>query len=266
MRGRTITTLVNVSALIVMASGALAGDLETVKKKGALRVLVVEGSPAFISLTGGDRPGFEREILDGFARLHGVRVELVEIATWEALVPALLGDKGDLIGGGVNDNAARRQKIDFTAEVFPTRDVVLTYQPRLPILTLEELRAVKVGTIKGTTLAQRVAELKVPRANIVDSLPATGFPDALKSRRVDAVVDGVEDALLLKQADDGFNLGMFVGPPGSMAFGVRKGDTALLQALNEYVTNVRKTATWSRLVVKYFGASAADVLKKARGE
>jgi ABC-type amino acid transport substrate-binding protein len=244
-----------------------SADLDAVKKRGALRVLVVDGSPAFIRLQpGGDRPGFEREILDGFARLQGLRVELIEVPTWEALIPWLMENKGDIIGGGVNDNAARREVIDFTSEVFPTRDVVVTRRPTLPILTLEELRAAKVGTIKGTTLAARVAEMKVPRANIVDGLPATGFPEALRSGRVTAVLDGVEDALLLKQADDKFDLGMFVGPPGSMAFGVRKTDPALRGALSDYVANVRKTATWSRLVIKYFGESAADVLKKARGE
>jgi hypothetical protein len=36
--------------------------------------------------------------------------------------------------------------------------------------------------------------------------------------------------------------------------------------LNDYITNLRRSPTWNRLVVKYFGASALDVLKKARGE
>jgi len=267
MTSRTFAIALSTLTLVAGARPAVARDLENVKKAGVLRVLAVEGSPAFIAMDGGgERPGFEREILDGFARLQGLRIEIVEVPTWEALVPWLLDDKGDLIAGGVNDNPVRREKIDFTAEVFPTRDVVVTRRPTLPILTMDELRAVKVGTIKGTTLAERVAELKIPRANVVDTLPATGFPEALRTGRVTAVIDGVEDALLIKQADDKLDLGMFVGPPGSMAFGVRKQDTALRQALSDYVTNVRKTATWSRLVVKYFGASAADVLKKARGE
>jgi len=40
----------------------------------------------------------------------------------------------------------------------------------------------------------------------------------------------------------------------------------LLKALDEYIENLRRTATWSRLVVKYFGEMAPDVLKKARME
>ena len=47
---------------------------------------------------------------------------------------------------------------------------------------------------------------------------------------------------------------------------LRKGDAELRGALDEYIENLRRTPTWSRLVVKYFGEMAPDVLKKARTE
>jgi len=36
--------------------------------------------------------------------------------------------------------------------------------------------------------------------------------------------------------------------------------------LNDYISNLRKTPTWNRLVVKYFGDRAIEVLRRARGE
>jgi len=47
---------------------------------------------------------------------------------------------------------------------------------------------------------------------------------------------------------------------------VRKGDTEMRRALDEYIENLRRTPTWSRLVVRYFGEKAPEVLKKARAE
>jgi hypothetical protein len=38
----------------------------------------------------------------------------------------------------------------------------------------------------------------------------------------------------------------------------------LLKALDEFLENNRRSGAWSRLVVKYFGKTALDVLKKAR--
>ena len=57
---------------------------------------------------------------------------------------------------------------------------------------------------------------------------------------------------------------MFLDRPASLAYGVRKEDKALLAALNAYLSDLRRTSTWSRLVVKYFGEASVEILKKAR--
>ena len=83
---------------------------------------------------------------------------------------------------------------------------------------------------------------------------------------VKAIVLGVENAIVAQRDDPRIELGTFLGPPGSLAFGVRKGDSALLAALDAYVDNVRRSATWNRRVVEYFGDSAPEVLRRARTE
>jgi len=97
-------------------------------------------------------------------------------------------------------------------------------------------------------------------------VPSGGVPDALRSGRITATISGIEDALLYQQGDGSIQIGGFVGPPGSLAFGLRKDAPRLKQALDQYVNNLRRTPTWSRLVVKYFGDRAPELLKRARGE
>jgi ABC-type amino acid transport substrate-binding protein len=80
------------------------------------------------------------------------------------------------------------------------------------------------------------------------------------------VVLGIESAIVAQRDDPQIEIGLFLGAPGSLAYGVRREDLALLAALNTYIENVRKTPTWSRLVVKYFGEKAPEILKKARLE
>ena len=60
--------------------------------------------------------------------------------------------------------------------------------------------------------------------------------------------------------------GLFLGPPRSLAYAVRKEDGELRHALDEYVAAFRRSPSWSRLVVKYFGEAAPDVLRKARAD
>jgi ABC-type amino acid transport substrate-binding protein len=254
--------------VLCFARPALAADLADVKSQGALRVLVVSvrGTNEFFPVNPDPQPGFDREVLEGFAKLQRVRLEVVPVAAWDALIPELQAGHGDVIAGRFTVTDARKKLIVFTSEVFPTRNVVLTRKPHRVVRTLAELRDEKVGTVKGTSLAEAVAASGVPKANVDETIPSGTLPDALKAGQVTAVVLGVENAISAQRADAALQLGLFLGPPNSLAYGVRKEDGALLAALNDYIENVRRTPTWSRLVVKYFGEMAPEVLKKARTE
>ena len=250
---------------LLTAAPLSAADLADVKARGTLRVIVMplSATDEFFPLPAGARPGFDRAVLDGFVALHRIKLEVVPVEGWDNLIPALLQGRGDLIAGRFTVTDTRLKQIAFTSEVFPSRNVVLTRKPHAPVATVEALREEKVGTIKGSSMAEAVRAV-VPAPNVDDSFPPGGLPGALVAGKVSAVVLGVESAIAAQRQDQEMELGTFVGPPRSLAYGVRKQDAALLQALNEYIDNVRRTPTWSRLVVEYFGASAPDILRKVR--
>lgn len=263
---RMLRTFFAVLALAaVLPARTASADLADIVERGRLRVLVVIDArrPEFFTLNEA-APGFDREVLQGFAQLHHVTLEPVAVPGWDALIPGLLAGKGDLIGGRFTVTESRKKLVAFTTEVFPTRNVVLTRQPHRTVRTVEELREEKVGTIRGTSMAEAIAAAAVPPARVDDGIPPGGFAEALKAGRITAAVWGVESAIAAQRDDSAIQIGLFLGPPSSLAYAVRKGDTALLQALNDYVANLRRTPTWSRLVVDYFGADALEVLRKAR--
>ena len=107
---------------------AEAADLPEVLKRGTLRALVVvsEEEAYFVSSRPDAPPGFDAEVLEGFARLHKLKLAIVPVSGWDTLIPSLLKGKGDLIAGGFTDTESRRRQIEFTAEVFPTRSVAMT--------------------------------------------------------------------------------------------------------------------------------------------
>ncbi len=102
--------------------------------------------------------------------------------------------------------------------------------------------------------------------NLDDSFAPGTLPAALKAGKAEVAVLGVESAIAAQRKDPEIELGVFVGSPMSLAYGVRPKDAALLKALDEYIDNLRRTPTWNRLVVDYFGAAAPEILKKARAE
>ena len=252
---------------VVLLGPALtaAHDLDEIEKTGTLRVLaVVAADDEFLTNKPGE--GLERELLEAFVRLRKLRLEVVAVDSWDGLVPALLRGRGDVIAGRFTVTEVRQRQIDFTPEVFPTRHVVVTRRPARVVSTLEQLRAERVGTVRGTSLAEAVAAAAVPASHVDDGVPTGTLPEALRSGRVSAVVLGVDSAIAERRRDPDLQLGMFVGAPGALAWGIRKGDHALKEVLSSYVSSTRRTATWSRLVVKYFGEDAPALLRQARGE
>jgi membrane-bound lytic murein transglycosylase F len=263
-RARRLAVTLGLCAATAIPSAA--ADLDEITRRGTLRVLavLVNQQESFVSVKPG--VGLDRELLEGFASLHRVTLTMVPVAGWDGLVPALQEGRGDVIAGRFTVTEPRRRLIDFTVEVFPTRHVVLTRKPHRVVTTIEELRQERVGTVKGTSMADAVAAARVPPSNLDDSIPTGKLPAAVKAGRVTAIVLGVENAIADRHADPELQLGVFLGPPGSLAWGVRKTDAKLREALDTYITSVRRTPTWSRLVVKYFGEDAPEILRKARAE
>lgn len=249
---------------LLPSSAALASDLLEIQKRGTLRILAVlaDEEAYFVSQRPGGPPGFDMEVLEGFARLHKIKVEVIPASGWGALIPSLHRNKGDLIAGGFTNTESRRKLITFTVEAFPTRSVVMTRKPAAVIHSVAELKGKRVGTVKGTFMEDELAAAGV--TNVDSSIVTGGLPDALRARRVDVAVDGLEAALSAMAKDPDLQIGVFLGEPSSLAYGIRHEDKALLKALNEYMSNLRRTSTWSRLVVKYFGESSVELLKKAR--
>jgi len=225
-----------------------------------LRVLVnaVE-NPAMFNLQGSGEPGFERELIEGFARLHKRRIEIATRERFGDLIPALLANDGDVITG-IIDTPERRNRITFTSEVLPARHIVVSYAPRPGVGSLEEFRRLRVGSVTGTSWWRATIGAGIPEAAIVAFPDAPSMLQALREGRVEAAIMSLSDFTLAAKADPALRAGVQVGEPASAAWGVRQDDTALRTQLDEYIANVRHTPTWSRLIVKYFGEAALKVL------
>lgn len=250
-----------VLALAVLAVPATADDLAAIRSRGTLRVLVEPDTlPELFDTKGAG--GMEREILEGFARLQKLKLETV-VTPFEERIPALQKGRADMIAGGLVASPARREQVAFTEEVLPTRQVIVTRKPAKAVASVAELRSAKVGVVKGAAALEQLAAAGVPRTQL-EEFPSDVLVAQLKSGKVGSIVMSTTWAITEQRKDPALQLGLFLGAPTTMAFAVRKDQPELRRALDEYIGNLRRTPTWSRLVVKYFGESARDVLARAR--
>jgi ABC-type amino acid transport substrate-binding protein len=257
-------TLVWVTGAGLVAAGAFASDMPDMKARGTLKVIAQKSeAPEMFRFSDAGEPGFEREMIEGFARIHEIEMEAVAVETSAERIPALLRGEGDVIIGIV-DTESRREQIAFTEEVLPARHLVVTWKPHRVIEALEEFRREKIGVVKGTSWAQAAVEAGVPLGE------TALFPDredvyaALEDGRITATVMTTTDFLLATRFHPELQGGVAVGAAARAGWGVRKEDKELLAALNEYIFNFRAGPSWSRLVVKYFGDQALRALGRER--
>ncbi len=240
-----------------------ASDLPEMVERGTLRVIAGAGEqPEMFSFDPDQPPGFEREMLEGFARLHRIELEVVVVKAFSDRIPALLKGTGDVCMGMIV-TPERARKISFTTEVLPARHLVVNHAPRAPIESVEQFRKEKVGVVTATTWAKAAVEAGVPESK------AKGFKDtepmlrALEAGSITATTMSISDFTLAAKRRPGLQAGVFVGAAGSAAWGVRQGDTKLKAAFDEYLINMRRGPSWNRLVVKYFGEKALSVLGRS---
>ncbi|HET9316424.1 MAG TPA: transporter substrate-binding domain-containing protein [Vicinamibacteria bacterium] len=247
----------------VLGLGGLAGaaDLEQVRARGALRVIVAaDESAETFALTPGPDPGFERELIESFARVQGVPVEVVTAQGYADRIPMLLKGDGDVIVA-IFDTEDRRRQVDFTAEVMPTHNVAVNLKPAAAVSDIAALKALPaIGAIKGAKPAEAASAAGVAASALRLFETRDGLLQALRAKQVAAVVLPVSELALAAREFPDLQAGVTVGAPGRVAWAVRKEDAALRAALDEHLLSVRRGATWSRLIVKYFGDQVLAVL------
>jgi ABC-type amino acid transport substrate-binding protein len=245
---------------------ARADDFEALRRRGRLRAIVERSDLQVTPVFSSQANAFEREILAGFAALHGLTVELVVVDSFEQRLEALLAGRGDLVAGLVI-TPERLKRVAFTQEVFPVRHVAVTLAPQRPVTSLDELRALRLGTVPGSSWAEEIAAVGVPSAR-VDAGYATpaALVSALVEGKVDAIVLSTRYAILARLRRSDLQLGLMLGRPSSVAFAVRREQTELRAALDRHIAALRRSADWSRLVVRTFGDAGLEVLRRAREE
>ncbi|MDE0104434.1 MAG: transporter substrate-binding domain-containing protein [Bryobacterales bacterium] len=112
------------AALLCMLAAGACGErarqqsspesvIETIKKRGALKVGMSTFVPWAMRDKTGELVGFEIDVARKLATDMGVAVDFVPTA-WDGIIPALLAGKFDVIIGGLSITAQRNLTVNFT--------------------------------------------------------------------------------------------------------------------------------------------------------
>ena len=238
-------------------------SLEDVQKAGKL-IVGVEGTypPFTYHDDAGDLVGFDIEVAKAVAEKLGVEAEFVE-SGWDSLLAGVDSGRLDTVINEVGISEEREEKYDFSDPYFYIQSQVVVKSDNDSIHSAEDLDGKKVAT--------NVTNIHVPwyeaqGAEVVSIDTSGEAADMLLSDRVDFIsFNTVILADYLKEHPEAPMKVAFAVPDSEeqIAIPVRKGETALLDAINQALKELRDDGTLAGISDSYF---SHDYTKSAAEE
>lgn len=213
----------------------------------ALRVGLESGFAPFEYIEGDKISGIDPDIAQEIAKDYGKALELKDM-DFDSLLVALETDKIDMIASGITITAERARQVDFSHVYFRGYQAVVVRSDS-EVMKVSELDGKKIGVQLGTTGDKQVTGKRIEPDRYVKYGEAVM---ALKSGRIDAIVMDTEVAKgFVQQNGDLRSLEEAYGAQEEYAFAVKKGNTELLNRINDTMARLRESGEIKDIINKY---------------
>ena len=203
----------------------------------------------------GEIVGFDIELIKLIAQKIGYdRVEIKDM-DFDSLIPALQAGQIDVAIAGMTITEKRKQQVDFSIPYWSAdQAVVVRKGSGITVNTVEDLYGLKIGVQTGTTGAIFVEENVGQNATIQEYPTYVEALQAIITGQIDVIVLDTPVAERFTQQYDVEIVKVFeTGEHYGIA--VKKGDTELLNKINDALQQIMGSEDWNNLVEKYFGSS-----------
>jgi len=236
-----------------------ADELAQIKSAGVFKV-GTEGTYAPFTYhdESGKLTGFDVDIASAIAQRLGVKPEFVE-GKWDGLIAGLDVNRYDAVINEVSVTDARKAKYDFSTPYITTRAVLIVRTDNTTIKTFDDLK----GKKSANTLTSNFG--KIAKDHGADVVGVQGFNesiDLLTSGRVDATINDSLSFLDFKKHKPDAQVKIVATDSSSdadeSAVLLRKGDPALVAAIDKALADIKADGTYAKISEKYFGKDVSQ--------
>lgn len=160
----------------------------------------------------------------------------------------------DIAAAAMTITPTREENFDFSEPYFDASQALLV-RADSGITTVEQLAGRNVGVQNGTT-GQSYAQENVPGANLVVFEDLGLLNTAIQTGQVDAVISDNGPSLRFATQNPEFTVATEFDTGEQYGMGVRTGNTALLDVVNDVLATSRTDGTYDAAYEKWFGSAA----------
>ena len=239
-------------ACCTLCAGA-EGLYRKVLDKGAL-VIGTEGmwSPwTYHDTATNELTGYDVEVGRALCEKLGVKAEFSETA-WDAILAALDSGRVDTMINGVEVTEERAQKYDFSQPYCYVRTALVTKTDNTAINGFDDLAGKVTANSIGSTY-MTLAESCGAQALGVDTLDET--MQMVLSGRADATLNAIDSVMdyLRVHPEAPLKVVALTEEASSVAIPFRKGETEMVNAVNQAIDELRAEGVLSELSIRFFG-------------
>ena len=239
-------------ALVCLGAALLAGCGES--KSNTLKMITEATFPPYEFLRGQEIAGIDVEICRAVAQHMGKEFH-AESVDFDSVIPALVSGKADMAAAGITVTEDRKKNVDFSIPYVKTGIVVISKKSN-PFTDVAQLKGKKIGVQSGTTSETYVLE-QLKQEPERSRSPAEACA-ALKVGRVDFVISDIDPAKNCVKGESDMQISDFITSE-EYAVAIRKGQPKLLAAINETITELKKSGKLAKWIEEF--TAEADMLK-----
>lgn len=226
----------------------------TTVEEGKLHMSTNAAFPPYeMTKDGGGFEGIDVEVAEAIAKKLGLEL-VVDDMEFTAALLAVQNGESDIVMAAVTANDPDRQKVMDFSDSYATGIQVIIVKEDSPIQTKDDLaNADKIGTQDGTTGASYCADDYGEDHVTAYKTGALAVMD-LMAGTIDAVVIDNGPAQEYVAANEGLKILETEYANEDYAIGFQKGNTALLEAVNTALAELKADGTFQKIVDKYIKA------------
>jgi len=245
-----------IAAVLLLAVGAsgCVGTQSTQEK-----VLVVGTSADFPPFEykdpkTGNITGFDISLIKLIAKKIGYdKVKIVDM-NFDSLIPALQAGKVDVVIAGMTITPEREKVVDFSIPYWTAdQAVVVRKDSNIQINSIKDLYGKTIGVETGTTGAIYIKNHVGKNATIKEYSTYVAALEALLNGQVDVIVldSPVANMFVHKYP---VKIAYTIKTNEHYGIAVRKGNTKLLNEINQALKEIMNSPQWEQLIKEYFGS------------
>lgn len=266
MKHWIITCAAAIGLAAALAPAAHADTLQDIKARGKFICGTMGTAEPFSFQDPKTRAivGYEVDMCQAVADSLGVPLDLKLIAV-EARIPELIAGRVDVVAANLGWSPERAQQIDYSHQHFVSLQKVLARESDKDLKAPADLAGKRVSAVRGSSSEQGARKF-IPNVEPVTFKDPSGAFLALQQGKVSGFVGSELMLAKLKQQAATSAVpakilepALFVEPWG---MGVRRGDTAMLNQVNQVLDGLEASGKAAQIFDKWFGAGTPFNMKR----